>query len=250
MDEAGALGCRAIQFIGGEPTLHPQFLRLMGIAREKGFERLEVYTNATRLTPALCSALRSCGANVAVSFYSAKAERHDAVTVRRGSFARTVRGIRTAVDAGLTVRVGMVDFADDQVSDVEAGADLVRGLGVSSIKIDKRRKIGRAAPTQDPMKELCGACGNGCVAINAKGAVSPCVFSHFYRLGHVSDGLAELVESGVLQEFRQRLGEVSGSSCTPDSGPHECSPSSGPGDPCFPTCDPSMCDPISCPPRD
>ncbi len=40
--------CRHIQFSGGEPTLHPQFLEILGLAREMGFDHIQVATNGLR----------------------------------------------------------------------------------------------------------------------------------------------------------------------------------------------------------
>src|SRR5436305_1338940 len=53
LDEAAQLSCRAVQFIGGEPTLHPDLPQLIGHARTLGFKVIEVYTNGTRLTESL-----------------------------------------------------------------------------------------------------------------------------------------------------------------------------------------------------
>ena len=40
--------CRRIQFSGGEPTLHPEFPRILGTARELGFTHVQVATNGSR----------------------------------------------------------------------------------------------------------------------------------------------------------------------------------------------------------
>ncbi len=40
--------CRHIQFSGGEPTLHPQFLEILRLAREMGFDHIQVATNGLR----------------------------------------------------------------------------------------------------------------------------------------------------------------------------------------------------------
>jgi uncharacterized radical SAM superfamily Fe-S cluster-containing enzyme len=40
--------CRHIQFSGGEPTLHPQFPRILRMARDMGFSHIQVATNGSR----------------------------------------------------------------------------------------------------------------------------------------------------------------------------------------------------------
>src|SRR6516165_7403770 len=49
LNEAAELGCRSVQFIGGEPTMHPRLEDLVDQANHRGFEFIEVYTNVTRL---------------------------------------------------------------------------------------------------------------------------------------------------------------------------------------------------------
>ena len=41
--------CTAIEFTGGEPTIHPDFLRVVSAAREMGFSHIQVATNGLRL---------------------------------------------------------------------------------------------------------------------------------------------------------------------------------------------------------
>lgn len=45
--ERRPLACRHIQFSGGEPTLHPQFLDILRMAREMGFDHIQVATNGS-----------------------------------------------------------------------------------------------------------------------------------------------------------------------------------------------------------
>jgi MoaA/NifB/PqqE/SkfB family radical SAM enzyme len=49
MTESFALGCRRVQFIGGEPTLYRDLPVLIRTARQMGFEFIEIYTNLTIL---------------------------------------------------------------------------------------------------------------------------------------------------------------------------------------------------------
>jgi hypothetical protein len=41
--------CTAIQFTGGEPTIHPDFLRIVSAARDMGFSHIQIATNGLRL---------------------------------------------------------------------------------------------------------------------------------------------------------------------------------------------------------
>ncbi len=45
--ERQPLPCRHIQFSGGEPTLHPQFLDILRMARDMGFDHIQVATNGS-----------------------------------------------------------------------------------------------------------------------------------------------------------------------------------------------------------
>ncbi len=44
--------CTAIQFTGGEPTIHPDFLRIVAKAREMGFSHIQIATNGIKLADA------------------------------------------------------------------------------------------------------------------------------------------------------------------------------------------------------
>jgi MoaA/NifB/PqqE/SkfB family radical SAM enzyme len=67
--EAAFLGCREIQFIGGEPTLHPRLPDLITLAGERGFEFIEVFTNASRLSDQLIEHFVKYRVHIATSFF-------------------------------------------------------------------------------------------------------------------------------------------------------------------------------------
>jgi MoaA/NifB/PqqE/SkfB family radical SAM enzyme len=84
IDQAAVLGCRALQFIGGEPTMHPALPALIERARVRGFETVEVYTNGTMFHPRVKEAFIRHRVDLAFSVYAASPEIHDRVTQRRG----------------------------------------------------------------------------------------------------------------------------------------------------------------------
>src|SRR4051794_13348455 len=72
INAAASCGCRKIQFIGGEPTLVRELPEFIAYARRNGFEFIEVFTNATRISDQLLSCFVDNGVAVATSFYSDK----------------------------------------------------------------------------------------------------------------------------------------------------------------------------------
>lgn len=208
--DAATLGCHSVQFIGGEPTLHPELPSLIEFASEEGFTDVEVYTNATTLRPKLLAAFSAHKVRVAISFYSDEAAVHDAITRREGSFDRTVAVVRHMIGEGLRVRAGIVETKMN-AGHGERARHLLELIGVTECAIDRQRGIGRGASDSgqmDPIAELCGACRHGTLCVTATGRAHPCVFSRFVDLGDVRDRqLPAIVAGHPISAFREALQE-------------------------------------------
>lgn len=258
LDQAAMLGCRAVQFIGGEPTMHPALPALIGRARELGFHDVEVYTNGTMFKPRTKDAFLRYKVDLAFSVYAANSETHDRVTQQTGSFASTLASIKWALDSGLSVRAGIIEM-DANANQAHDARVRLEEMGVSNIGIDRVRGVGRGASKHmaaSPYDELCGACWRGKLAITATGQIFPCVFSRFCPVGHVDQGLRSALEGIPLHTFRQRLQQEQAQTITahgPDiveCRPNYCDPTCVPGVDCKPQqCNPMTCNPpIKCPP--
>ena len=246
IDEAADLGCRQLQFIGGEPTLHPELDRMIVHARARGFTFVEIFTNATRLSAGLICCFRENGAHVAASFYSDDPEVHDRITQRPGSWRRTLDGLESVLRAGLPLRVGVIEMEEDNGHERRARAFL-ESIGVSSISSDRMRGVGRGGriamnePTER-FGELCGKCWDGKLCVTPSGMTFPCVFSRDTPMGNVMDGLAAIVQGANLRAFREELfatraheTETSFADCNPYCNPN-CNPDCTPY--CNPNCNP------------
>ena len=89
----------ALNLTGGEPALHPDFLKLLAYFRKRTPGReLTLLTNGRRFADPVfaAAALRTAKApfSVAVAMHGSTSARHDAVTGVRGSFAATLAGLR------------------------------------------------------------------------------------------------------------------------------------------------------------
>lgn len=242
LTEAAELGVEYVDFIGGEPTLHPDISLLIHTATELKIN-VGIYTNGTTIKDELWNVLVQNNVRMAFSYYATEAEIHDSVTTRRGSHQKTRAAIIRAVELGLQIRVGVIKVPGVNDETIEATIADMRALGVKSVGSDRMRGFGRGVVSLDavrnPFKELCGACGNTKMAIDYNGNVHPCVMSKFAKLGHVEDGLPSLLSGNAMDGFLELLSQSQDiQACWPSCSP-ECHPTScDPAERCRPECNP------------
>lgn len=70
LDQAAAMRVEMVQFIGGEPTLHPDLPQLIEHALVHGLD-VEVFSNLVHVTDALWEVFARPGVSLATSYYSA-----------------------------------------------------------------------------------------------------------------------------------------------------------------------------------
>ena len=244
LSESADVGCKSVQFIGGEPTLHPHLDQLIEYAAGNGFDFIEVFTNATTLSLNRIDTFLRYKVNVACSFYSACGETHDQITGKKGSFDKTVEAIRKAVTSGLSLRVGIIEMDANKQNKKET-IDFLRTLGVNKIGGDRVRSIGRGSNIRTNKEhkfgDLCGQCWRQKLCVTYNGQVYPCIMSRNHNVGNVrKQSLNAILCSNELKAFRTNMKEhTERIRCW--SGP--CEP-----DICGPDCDPASCEP--CEPND
>jgi uncharacterized Fe-S cluster-containing radical SAM superfamily protein len=110
LTDARKLGIRDIDFSGGEPTLRDDLPELLTLARDLGFRRICVITNATRTHRRdYLEQLRDAGLNeVLVSLHGHDPETHDLAVDRQGSFAKVEASLDNIGALGLRLRVNTV----------------------------------------------------------------------------------------------------------------------------------------------
>lgn len=242
--EVAALGAGRVQFIGGEPTMHPDFLELVEHALDQGL-RVEVYSNLVRITEAMWEMFRRPGVSLATSWYSDTPTEHQQIVGgNKHAYRNTLANIARARADGIEIRAGLISFTDQQR--VDAAERQLARLGITRTGIDHVRGVGRGANGNQPnVDALCGQCANGKLAILPDGDAYPCVFSRWpaMRAGNVLDQpLQEIITGHPLtttrtqlqHHFNQPHHQLTG--CIPDT----CDPNDG--------CDPSHCGPIWCSP--
>jgi MoaA/NifB/PqqE/SkfB family radical SAM enzyme len=224
IDQAAALGVETVQFIGGEPTLDPDLPRLVRYALEAGL-KVDVYTNLVHVTPGLWELFSLPGVSLGFSWYSADPGKHAEVTGSRASHARTKASIGQALRRGIPLRAGIVEVIDGQGTE-QAEAEL-RALGVTNMRVDRARGVGRAARGKEPaVSELCGRCGRDRAAIGMDGQLTPCVLGRFLVAGNVKETpLGDILGGAAWREIVAAVPSVDACvTCTPADS-DDCNPS-------------------------
>lgn len=208
MNQAYALGCRKMQFIGGEPQLNRDFHRLLVASKTIGFEFVEVFTNLTRLDDETVHFARSAGIGFATSVYSDRPEVHQAITRNRSSHARTINNLKRLIDSDIVTRAAVIQI-DQTSAEIQTTKRFLTDLGVRHIRDSRVRAFGRGEDVlsqRSQMSELCGHCWSGRICVAPDGAVYPCVMARQWPVGNVLETpLDRIVQSNALKEVRTTI---------------------------------------------
>ena len=217
LEEGRALGCKNVQFTGGEATLRKDLRELVEFAKAQGYEFVEIFTNATLLDEDEVRWMADLGVNAAVSIYSYRPEVHDRITMTPGSLVRTVEGLRLLLEHEISVRIGLIVMRENE-EDVEGTVKFLEGLGVDPrwIGTDVVRPTGRGR-NEDlvPRRYLRSTCPDfwlgditqnrcwpGKIAITSEGEVIPCIFARDLVVGRYEGGnLADIVHGEKLRRL-------------------------------------------------
>lgn len=264
IQEGALTGCTHLQFIGGEPTLHPHLPEFIQCAIDSGYTFVEVYTNLTHLPSHLLEWFVRHRVNIATSVYSHRPDVHDRITTVRGSHTRTIANMASCIRAGLTVRAAIVTM-DANRTDTDMTRHFLTEMGITFVGSDRVRSVGRGQletiPPTSSGADLCGKCWQGSLCVAPDGAVSPCIMSKQWRVGSVrTDSLNTIARSEPIRQFRRELGGMVVANadgavascnpyeqCNPNCSP-QCEPNCNPR--CSPVCNPQQCNPnMVCNPR-
>lgn len=217
LSELAETGCSAIQVTGGEPLLVSHVVDLIRFAKDAGLSDIEVFSNLTLLTERHAVAFKRSAVRVAASIYASNPALHDEITQTKGSFAKTVVGVRLLKSQGVPLRIAVialplnagrveetVDFVRHElgIANVTAGPVLLAGRGrdLPPALYDRhdRQTLGSAclAPLSkaDFVVRLHGhSCWQGRICVSAVGDVYPCPFVRSRSIGNVRSQLLSAV---------------------------------------------------------
>jgi radical SAM protein with 4Fe4S-binding SPASM domain len=228
MEESYALGCRRLQFIGGEPFCigNNKLLRLIQQAKDIGYDFIEVYTNCTMMKKKALEFFCKNKISVATSLYGSNAEIHDLITQQPGSFNKTIGVIREIIRYKLSLRIGIIEMKQN-TDNIKKTVSFLQRMGVKRIKIDIVRPSGRGC-SQDlldlnlinkqkrkaPFFSKCNFvafqkahyshnCFSEKICITANGNILPCIMERDLVLGNIlKTSLSKIIYSEKSRKIR------------------------------------------------
>lgn len=120
LDQSAALGCLKVTLTGGEPLLREDFAEIYLHARKLGMQ-VVLFTNATLITPSLVELFKRIPPRreIEVTVYGMERDSYEAVSRKKGTFARAWRGIRLLQEKGIPFVVKTVELPQNR-KDLEA----------------------------------------------------------------------------------------------------------------------------------
>ena len=219
IDELCEMGCMHLAFTGGDPYMHKEFPDVFFYARERGFV-CDVYTNGLYLyenDELLERMAKARPRAFFISLYGSKADVHDSVTCRPGSFDKTIHVVKQLKKLNVPV-VFNVMLLSINYFDLPNIIDLAKELGVeyrASMSLIMRNdgsdtpmdyfigdktaiktaisairgnffSIDVSASELERTEYMCGA-GVTSISVDPEGQIHPCI-SLKSVLGSINDG--------------------------------------------------------------
>ena len=151
--EAKPLGLSGVKLTGGEPLLHPHFVRLLEIVRREELS-LTIETNGLLCMPEIAAEIaKSPRRSVSVSIDGADAETHEWVRGVPGSFAAARQAVSNLVAAGIRPQV-IFTVMRGNAGQVDAIVHMAEELGAASVKFNVVQPTARGEKLHEVQETL------------------------------------------------------------------------------------------------
>ncbi|MBN1832485.1 MAG: radical SAM protein [Deltaproteobacteria bacterium] len=140
--EAKTIGLQSVKLTGGEPLLYRDFNALLTFLAGEGIAVI-IESNGTLFEHRILETLRLCQVDqIAVSLDAATKEIHDEMRGVRGSFDRTLQGLKLLSEYGFDFQIIMT-LQRRNSQEIQGLVSLAKELGAGSLKINHLVPCGR-----------------------------------------------------------------------------------------------------------
>lgn len=214
------VGCKHIQFIGGEPTLYKEIRLLITFAYSIGI-RTSVYSNLISISEELIQTFKETDTKIKTSIYGHNAKIQELVTQIPGSFDKWVYNVNRLKANDISVECGIVLMRENEACK-ELILDFVKQLGFDKVSVDEIRKVYGGCQEKHMLKNgytkrkrtnfkadkkhfdnagYKNTCWYGKMVISTDGTVYPCEFERNITYGNIRVlPIKQLLESEKLMQ--------------------------------------------------
>lgn len=132
LDQIARVAPERFVISGGDPLARKDIFELVQYARRRGMEPAVMVSPTRRLSAENVNGLRANGlTRLIFGLNASSAQRHDATTGVSGSYSTTIRGLRWARDARLTIEINTL-ITRETVSDLAAIAEMIDAFRIDA----------------------------------------------------------------------------------------------------------------------
>ena len=135
---------------GGEPLLYKDFFEVMDYAKEKGFN-WGMTTNATLVDGNIAKKLKASGMRTVSVSIDGLPDTHDAIRGLKGGYDLAMRGLRALIDEGFPHVQATTVINHENIGELDALFEIMRGLDIDSWRVINLEPIGRALDFPEKM---------------------------------------------------------------------------------------------------
>lgn len=150
LEEAYAKGKKEVVFTGGEPSLHPDFLEMVAVAKKIGYEQIQIQSNGRMFAyfDFCVKTIKAGATQFSPALHASTADIHDFLVGAPGSFEQTVQGIKNLKKLDQYVLTNTV-ITSKNYKDLPDLAELFVDLGVDQFQFAFVHILGTAKKNQD-----------------------------------------------------------------------------------------------------
>jgi SynChlorMet cassette radical SAM/SPASM protein ScmF len=142
ISEAKTIGLQSVKLTGGEPLLYRDIHALLTFLASEGIAVI-IESNGTLFERRIMETMRSCQVDqISVSLDAATKEIHDEMRGVKGSFDRTLKGLKLLSEYGFNFQIIMT-LQRKNSQDIQGLISLAKELGAGSLKINHLVPCGR-----------------------------------------------------------------------------------------------------------
>lgn len=223
LNQGAEMGCKRLQFTGGECTIREDLDLLIKHAKKTGYEFIEVMSNCTLLTEEIVRFFAENNINVALCLHSHRPEIHDSITGIPGSHNRIMNSLKLLQDYKVPIRCEIIAMNNNE-DNIDETRRFLSEMGIKSRTPFQILPVGRGKNIQNWSRKYQiksirtepdfkidlkayerghtqNSCWSGTIAITSNGNVLPCTFAREQIAGNIrTHSLSEII-NGRMQDF-------------------------------------------------